>query len=56
MALGEEKVESGQGVVPDEKIRMFWFDIMPPNWADELFPHLAQEYGAVCGMRYGYVW
>jgi hypothetical protein len=50
LALGEDKVEQGLGVVPDEKIRMFWFDMMPPNWADELFPHLAQEYGAVCVM------
>ncbi len=48
--LAEDKVEQGLGSTPQEKIRMFWFDIMPPNWADELFPILAQEYGAVCVM------
>ncbi len=50
VALAEDKVEQGLGSIPEEKIRMFWFDMMPPNWADELFPILAQEYGAVCVM------
>ncbi len=50
LALAEDKVEQGLGSTPGEKIRMFWFDIMPPNWCDELFPVLAQEYGAVCVM------
>lgn len=46
----EEKVEQGLGVVEKEKIRLFWFDIMPTGFIFEFMPWLEQEFGAVVVM------
>jgi len=50
--LTEKKVKEKQGVEGvTEKIRLFWFDIMPVSWCFELFPWLEQEFGAVVVMN-----
>jgi len=46
----EEKVRRGRGVVEKEKVRLFWFDIMPTGWLFEFMPWLEQEFGAVVVM------
>lgn len=48
----EIRVREGRGAndsVP-EKIRLFWFDIMPYGWIYEFMPWLEQEWGAVIVM------
>jgi hypothetical protein len=50
IALGEEKVASGIGVVPEEKLRIYWFDIMPSSYMHEFMPWVEQEFGAVIVM------
>jgi len=46
----ERRVTDGIGVVPQERIRLFWFDIMPISWIYEFMPWLEQEWGAVIVM------
>lgn len=46
----ERRVADGVGAVPQEKIRLFWFDIMPLSWLYEFMPWLEQEWGAVIVM------
>lgn len=46
IAITEKKVSEGKGSIPDERIRMFWFDIRP-IWFPELTEWLKQEWG-VC--------
>jgi hypothetical protein len=47
---GEERVRAGKGASDaegwEEKIRLFWFDIMPYGWIFEYMPWLEQEWGA----------
>jgi hypothetical protein len=46
----EEKVKQGRGAVEKEKVRLFWFDIMPSGWLFEFMPWLEEEFGAVVVM------
>jgi benzoyl-CoA reductase/2-hydroxyglutaryl-CoA dehydratase subunit BcrC/BadD/HgdB len=48
--LTDEKVAKGIGAVEKEKIRLFWFDIMPTGFIFEFMPWLEQEFGAVVVM------
>jgi len=48
--LTEKKVQKGIGAVKKEKIRLFWFDIMPSGWIFEFMPWLEEEFGAVVVM------
>jgi benzoyl-CoA reductase subunit B len=49
--LGEANVKAGKGPVPKEKIRLFWFDLLPFGWLFEIAPWLEQEWGAVMVMN-----
>ena len=47
----ELRVAKGEGIPGiEEKIRYFWFDIMPYGWVFELMPWLEEEWGAVLTM------
>lgn len=46
----ERRVANGVGTVPRERIRLFWFDIMPISWIQEFMPWLEHEWGAVVVM------
>jgi benzoyl-CoA reductase/2-hydroxyglutaryl-CoA dehydratase subunit BcrC/BadD/HgdB len=48
--LTEDKVKKGIGAVKKEKVRLFWFDIMPSGWIFEFMPWLEEEFGAVVVM------
>ena len=54
LKCGEERIKAGQGANKTEgwkeKIRLFWFDIMPYGWIFEFMPWLEQEMGAVIVM------
>ncbi|MBW1683844.1 MAG: 2-hydroxyacyl-CoA dehydratase [Deltaproteobacteria bacterium] len=54
LKCGEERIEAGQGASKTEgwkeKIRLFWFDIMPYGWIFEFMPWLEEELGAVIVM------
>jgi hypothetical protein len=51
---GEERVLAGKGACDapgwKEKIRLFWFDIMPYGWIFEYMPWLEQEFGGTIVM------
>jgi hypothetical protein len=51
---GETRVKQGKGANEaegwKERIRLFWFDIMPYGWVLEFMPWLEQEWGAVIVM------
>jgi len=47
----EARVKAGTGPVPKEKIRYFWFDLLPFGWVFELMPWLESEWGAVLVME-----
>jgi benzoyl-CoA reductase/2-hydroxyglutaryl-CoA dehydratase subunit BcrC/BadD/HgdB len=46
----ERRVANGIGAIPRERIRLFWFDILPISWIQEFMPWLEQEWGAVVVM------
>jgi benzoyl-CoA reductase/2-hydroxyglutaryl-CoA dehydratase subunit BcrC/BadD/HgdB len=46
----EAKVAKGIGQVAKEKVRLFWFDIMPNGFIFEFMPWLEEEFGAVVVM------
>ena len=50
----EERVQAGKGASEtegwQEKIRLFWFDIMPYGWIFEYMPWLEEEWGATIVM------
>ena len=46
----ERKVATGIGAAQPEKIRLFWFDIVPTTWASDFMPWLEREWGAVMVM------
>ena len=48
--IAEINVKAGIGPVPEEKIRLFWFDLLPFGWVFEVLPWLEQEWGAVMVM------
>jgi hypothetical protein len=54
LKCGELKVQEGRGASETEgwkeRIRLFWFDIMPYGWIFELMPWLEEEWGAVIVM------
>jgi hypothetical protein len=50
IALGEKKVAAGAGAVPKEKLRLYWFDLMPSTFMHEFMPWLEEEFGAVIVM------
>jgi len=54
LKCGEERIKAGQGASKTEgwkeKIRLFWFDIMPYGWIFEFMPWLEEELGAVIVM------
>jgi benzoyl-CoA reductase/2-hydroxyglutaryl-CoA dehydratase subunit BcrC/BadD/HgdB len=54
LKCGEERIREGQGASKTEgwkeKIRLFWFDIMPYGWIFEFMPWLEEELGAVIVM------
>jgi len=43
--MTEQEVREGKGDVPNERIRLFWFDIRPV-WLRELTEWLKEEWGA----------
>ena len=48
--IAEINVKAGIGPVPEEKIRLFWFDLLPFGWVFEVLPWLEMEWGAVMVM------
>jgi hypothetical protein len=54
LKCGELRVREGKGASETEgwkeRIRLFWFDIMPYGWIFELMPWLEEEWGAVIVM------
>lgn len=48
--IAELNVKKGIGPVPEEKIRLFWFDLLPFGWVFEFLPWLESEWGAVMVM------
>lgn len=42
----ETRVRDKRGIVSGEKIRVFWFDILPMGWMFEFIPWLEEEWGA----------
>jgi benzoyl-CoA reductase/2-hydroxyglutaryl-CoA dehydratase subunit BcrC/BadD/HgdB len=53
--ITRQQITEGRGLVPDEKIRLFWFDI-PALWLSELTGWLREEWGACIVMdMMGYV-
>lgn len=48
--IAELNVKSGVGPVPKEKIRLFWFDLLPFGWIMDFLPWLEEEWGAVMVM------
>jgi hypothetical protein len=49
--VAEDRIKKGIGAVDKEgwkeKVRLFWFDIMPYGWVYEFMPWLEEELGAV---------
>jgi benzoyl-CoA reductase subunit B len=43
--ITRKQVKDGEGIVPDERIRLLWFDV-PALWLSELTEWLKQEWGA----------
>ncbi len=55
LASAENRVKQGIGTIPNEKIRYFWFDLLPFGWCFEFMPWLEEEWGAVMVMEmFGY--
>ena len=55
LADAEKLVQEKRGKVPNERIRLFWFDVVSLGWSFDLFPWLEQEWGAVIVMdMFGY--
>jgi benzoyl-CoA reductase/2-hydroxyglutaryl-CoA dehydratase subunit BcrC/BadD/HgdB len=50
VANAERRVADDVGAIPQEKIRLFWFDLLPISWIQEFMPWLEQEWGAVVVM------
>jgi hypothetical protein len=54
LRCGELRIREGKGASEKagwkERIRLFWFDIMPYGWIFELMPWLEDEWGAVIVM------
>lgn len=48
--LGEKKVAAGTGVTSKERLRLYWFDLMPTPYMHEFMPWLEEEFGAVIVM------
>jgi benzoyl-CoA reductase subunit B len=48
--IAELNVKNKVGPVPEEKIRLFWFDLLPFGWVFEFLPWLEEEWGAVMVM------
>ncbi|MEE8372440.1 MAG: 2-hydroxyacyl-CoA dehydratase family protein [Dehalococcoidia bacterium] len=48
--IAELNVKSGVGPIPKEKIRLFWFDLLPFGWVMDFLPWLEEEWGAVMVM------
>jgi hypothetical protein len=48
--VAELNVKAKVGPVPQEKIRLFWFDLLPFGWVFEFLPWLEEEWGAVMVM------
>lgn len=46
----EKLVKAKKGKLENEKIRIFWFDIVPADLTFTLFPWLEEEWGAVVAM------
>ncbi len=49
VADAEMRVRENRPVIPNQKIRLFWYDIQP-LYASEIFPWLQEEFGAVIAM------
>ncbi|TET73676.1 MAG: 2-hydroxyacyl-CoA dehydratase [Dehalococcoidia bacterium] len=55
VADAEKLVREKRGKVPNERIRLFWFDVVSLELSFDLFPWLEQEWGAVIVMdMFGY--
>ncbi len=53
--ITERKVKAKQGIIANERIRYFWFDLLPFGWVFEFMPWLEEEWGAVLVMdMFGY--
>lgn len=51
----ESLIRQGRGAVPEEKVRLLWFDVLSLGITMNLFPWLEQEWGAVIVMdMFGY--
>ncbi len=48
--IAEHKVKNKIGAVENERIRLFWFDLLPFGWIFDFLPWLEQEWGAVMVM------
>ena len=49
VSITEQQVREGKGMVPHERIRLFWFDV-PALWVSELTKWLREEWGACIAM------
>jgi len=55
VANAEKRVREKRGSIPKERIRYFWFDLLPFGWVFEFLPWLETEWGAVMVMEmFGY--
>lgn len=51
----KKRVAAGEGAIAKERIRYFWFDLLPFGWPFEFLPWLEEEWGAVLTMdMFGY--
>jgi len=46
IADAEERVRGKKGIASGERIRIFWFDILPIGWIFDFLPWLEEEWGA----------
>ncbi len=46
IADAEERIQENRGWIPDERIRLLWFDVPPLGWKRELVDWLEEEWGA----------
>ncbi len=50
--IAEAKVQQGQGAVEKEKVRLYWFDLLPAGWTSEFLTWLEEECGVVVVMDF----
>jgi hypothetical protein len=50
--IAEEKVKQGLGAVEKERVRIYWFDLLPGGWTVDFVKWLEDELGAVVVMDF----